>query len=53
MNAIADVLKKYDESYIQEHLLSASDVSRFAATFYRDVAEIYDTLTTRLSGHEK
>src|SRR5262245_46894062 len=45
MDEINDRLEKYDASYIREHLVSAGDVNKFAATFFRDVAEIYDTLT--------
>lgn len=45
MDEINDRLAKYDAAYVREHLLSADDVNRFAATFYQDVAEIYDTLT--------
>jgi hypothetical protein len=45
MDEINDRIEKYDASYVRDHLLSAQDVNRFAATFYRDVAEIYDTIT--------
>jgi hypothetical protein len=45
MDEFNERLKKYDASYVHEHLLSAGDVNKFAATFYRDVAEIYDTIT--------
>ncbi|HET7550445.1 MAG TPA: DUF5677 domain-containing protein [Gemmatimonadaceae bacterium] len=45
MDEIADRVKKYDESYIREHLVSPSDVNAFAATFFMDVAELYDTFT--------
>ncbi len=45
MDEINDRLAKYDAAYIREHLLSAAAVNRFAATFYQDVAEIYDTIT--------
>lgn len=45
MDEINDRLKKYDASYVRDNLLSAHDVNKFAATFYRDVADIYDAIT--------
>ena len=42
---ITNIIGKYDESYIETNLLTAESVSSFAATFYKDVAEIYDTIT--------
>ena len=45
MEEIRNVVGKYDASYIKEHLESADDVTRFATIFYKDVAEVYDTIT--------
>lgn len=45
MDELKAHVKKYDSAYIREHLLSSADVTQFAATFYRDVAEIYDSIT--------
>lgn len=45
MDEIADLLQKYDEPYIQKNLHSATDVTAFATTFYKDVAELYDCIT--------
>lgn len=45
MEEIRDVLRKYDESYISTSLHSVSEINTFAATFYRDVAEIFDCIT--------
>lgn len=45
MEEIRDVLVRYDESYVPDHLASAQDVTKFAATFYKDVAEVYDFIT--------
>jgi hypothetical protein len=45
MDEIGRLLTKYDESYIKMGLHSADDVTEFAATFYKDVAELYDCIT--------
>lgn len=45
MEEIREVMKKYDASYIGEHFHTTEDVSKFATTFYKDAAEIYDCLT--------
>jgi Family of unknown function (DUF5677) len=45
MDEIQNILTKYDETYISKNLKSVDDVNRFAATFYKDVAEIYDCIT--------
>lgn len=45
MEEIQNVIKKYDETYISKNLKSVDDINRFAAIFYKDVAEIYDCIT--------
>jgi Family of unknown function (DUF5677) len=45
MDEIFKITEKYDESYIKEGLKSLEDINKFALTFYKDVAEIYDALT--------
>lgn len=45
MEEIRDILERYDEQYIAENLLTVNGINRFAATFYRDVSEIYDCFT--------
>jgi hypothetical protein len=45
MDEISDILNKYDEAYISNNLVSLDDINRFAATFYKDVAAIYDCIT--------
>lgn len=45
MDEIQRIMSKYDANYIRDNLTSAEDVTKFAATFYRDVAEILDALT--------
>jgi hypothetical protein len=45
MQEIRDVMSKYDETYIATHLHSSAEINRFAATFYKDVAAIYDAIT--------
>lgn len=52
MDEIQAIMAKYDENYVREKLASASDVSKFATTFYKDVAEIYDVIT-RLKNVER
>jgi hypothetical protein len=45
MDEILKVTKKYDEAFIKEGLTSLEALNRFALTFYKDVAEIYDCIT--------
>lgn len=45
MDEIQNVITKYDDAYISKNLQSVDDVNRFAAIFYKDVAEIYDCIT--------
>jgi hypothetical protein len=45
MEELAEIINKYDESYISENLGSLEELNRFAFTFYKDVAEIYDCVT--------
>ena len=45
MEEIINIVDKYDESYVEANLLTAESVNSFAATFYGDVAEIYDAIT--------
>ena len=45
MEEIRDVLAKYDERYVSEYLNSVDDLNSYAARFYRDVAEIFDSIT--------
>lgn len=52
MDEINSRLNKYDADYVRGNLLSAGEVNSFAATFYSDVAEIYDTIT-RISNVER
>ena len=44
MDEIRNVLNRYDESYVSKNLQSLDDIHKFAATFYKDVAEIYDCI---------
>lgn len=45
MDEIGRLLQKYDAPYIHDHLHTAKDLTAFAATFYKDVADIYDCIT--------
>ena len=45
MDEIRRLLQKYDASYVTEGLATAEDVNNFAATFYKDVAALYDCIT--------
>jgi hypothetical protein len=45
MDEFSKILAKYEAAYVSTHLHSAGDINRFAATFYKDVAEIYDCIT--------
>jgi len=45
MEEIRAIIKKYDAGYITSELGSLEGLNRFAPTFYKDVAEIYDCIT--------
>lgn len=45
MDEILKITEKYDEAFIKEGLSSVEELNKFASTFYRDVAEIYDCIT--------
>jgi hypothetical protein len=45
MKEIGDILQKYDERYVSECLKSVDDLNTYAARFYRDAAEIFDSIT--------
>lgn len=45
MQEIQDLLKRYDEEYVSEYLNSVDDLNKYAARFYRDVAELFDCIT--------
>lgn len=45
MKEIGDILDKYDERYVSECLKSVDDLNTYAARFYRDAAEIFDSIT--------
>jgi hypothetical protein len=45
MEEIFKITEKYDADYVRDGLSSREAVNRFALTFYKDVAEIYDGLT--------
>jgi len=45
MKEIGDILEKYDERYVSESLKSVDDLNSYAARFYRDAAEIFDSIT--------
>lgn len=45
MDEIIAVTSKYDETYVRVNLGSAEQVTKFAGTFYKDTAEIYDCIT--------
>jgi hypothetical protein len=45
MQELRDILTKYDEAYLSTHLRTAADINKFAMTFYKDAAEIYDCIT--------
>jgi hypothetical protein len=45
MNEFESITDRYDEAFIRDNLGSAEQVTTFAATFYKDVAEIYDAIT--------
>lgn len=45
MDEIRDILKKYNENYINNGLSSLDNLNQYAGTFYKDVADIYDCIT--------
>ena len=45
MDEILKITEKYDEAFIKEGLRSVEALNKFALTFYKDVAEIYDCIT--------
>lgn len=45
MNELENIIKKYTNDYIHDHIYSLENINIFAATFYKDVAEIYDCIT--------
>ena len=45
MNEIQALLTKYDASYVRDGLTSEDGVNKFAATFYKDVADLYGCIT--------
>lgn len=45
MEEIRKITAKYDAAYVEQLGSSLEDLNRFALTFYKDVAEIYDCLT--------
>ena len=52
MEELQSITEKYQPEYIDESFSSLEGVNRFALTFYKDVAEIYDCLT-RLKNIER
>lgn len=45
MDEILKTTEKYDEAFIKEGPSSVEALNKFALTFYKDVAEIYDCIT--------
>jgi hypothetical protein len=45
MDEIFKITEKYDVAFVKEGLSSLESTNRFALSFYKDVAEIYDCLT--------
>lgn len=45
MEEIFEITEKYDADYVRDSLSSLEALNRFALTFYKDVATIYDGLT--------
>jgi hypothetical protein len=52
MNELDAILEKYNERPIRRSFENLEELNRFAITFYKDVAEIYDCLT-RLKNFER
>jgi hypothetical protein len=45
MDEILKITEKYDEAFIKEGLTSVEALNKFALTFYKDAAEVYDCIT--------
>jgi len=45
MEEIYKITDKYDEEYIKANLADYSTLNKFALTFFKDVADIYDAFT--------
>jgi hypothetical protein len=45
MEELRRITEKYSETYLKESLSSFAEINKFALTFYKDVAEIYDAIT--------
>lgn len=45
MTEILGITKKYDEAFVEAGFSSVEELNKFALTFYKDVAEIYDCIT--------
>ncbi|MDX2370520.1 MAG: hypothetical protein QNK36_19300 [Colwellia sp.] len=45
MDELENIIEKYTDDYIQEHIYSLDKLNKFAAVFYKDYAEIYDCIT--------
>lgn len=45
MEEITQILKKYDDEYINHNFFNVSSINAFALSFYNDVADIYDAVT--------
>ena len=45
MDEIRKITEKYDAAYVEQIGKSVEDLNRFALTFFKDAAEIYDCLT--------
>jgi hypothetical protein len=45
MIELVKITQKYDEAFIKEGLSSVEELNKFALTFYKDVAEIYDCIS--------
>ena len=45
MDEIRRIIEKYHELFVRERLSSLEEINKFALTFYKDVAEIYDCFT--------
>lgn len=49
MEELEAITKKYDATYVHDGLSTLEDLNRFALTFYRDAAEIYDCITRMIN----
>lgn len=45
MEELVRITAKYDEEYIRQNFIDAKSINVFALSFFRDAAEIYDTIT--------